>query len=639
MQVTGRVENVVDGVLRGWAWDASRPDLRLDVTLVVDGRPVATRRADRPRGDLRRNGIGDGGHGLEFPLPLDLLDGATHLFVLTVPAHGSVVEVARRSMQVERRRHLLHGKLDRVEPLRVAGWVADRARPDATVTLELLADGALLARASATQFRRDLLTAGIGSGAHGFVFDLGLLHGKVASGTELVIRASAEFDHWELARFAMPPGPPSEALPTRPLPLASAPPPTIPPRQSDAARRLVDQARDAERRRDFARAATLLDEALAAAPADFELLAVRARVALSLNAAADAERFARAALEQRPGHPRPMVILARLASQRGEHAAAAELWSAIGPGEDNYRERLVKRGRALLALRRPREAMSEFAAAVALDPADRDAQRGLAEVAFGIGALATARRHWRRYQELLPEDAAAGDRLRAIEAILSRQDPLPSPLRNAALRDWPGALGGSADAAGVEPSPGLRLRSVDRHAVPFALGTPIHVQAGSLPVYGLSMEIAGEGAEAAFALDPRAAPELADGLRLGLELTPSARMAIEVRLDAQARPMRTLAAAEIPARPRLLCFDLALSPDERSLLAAGSLWLAVRVAGAGACELKPPRPLCRLPAAEASSRRTGFEDASLANAPWSVWQPLSPAGGPAGQAEPRRTAG
>lgn len=625
MRLSGRVETIVEGVLRGWAWDASRPGLRLDVTLLADGRPIGTVRADRARGDLRRNGIGDGLHGFEFRLPSELLDGAVHLFALHVVAEGASVELARRSIKAEPRRHRLRGRLERVEPLRLAGWAADEARPDRAVTLELVAAGEVLARAEATRFRADLLAAGIGSGAHGFVFDLAPLLGRIPAGTELIVRASAEFDHWELARVVLPPA-------TRLRPPAASPPESatpILPTQPDIFR-LIAEAREAERRRDLPLAAAFLDEALAVAPTDFELLALRARVALALHADEDAERFAHAALAERPGHPRALVILARVASRRGDHAAAAELWSAIGPGEDGYRERLVKRGRALAALGRPREAMAEFAAAVALDPADCDAQRGLAEVAFAIGALATARRHWRRYQELAPEDPSAAERLRAIEAVLSQQAELPSALRNPTLREWPGALAGVADRKGVEPSPGVRLRSLDHLEVRFAPSAPMHLQPGSLAVYGLSFEIAGEGAEAAFALDPRAGRELAEGVRLGLEMTASVGTAIAIRLDGPGGLSRALAAAELPSRPRLIFFDLALSREESLLLASGGLWLAIRIAGAGACEIAPPRLLCRRPVAAARSGRTGFEDPRLASAPWSAWQPPTvqpPAGG------------
>ncbi|MDW8399834.1 MAG: tetratricopeptide repeat protein, partial [Acetobacteraceae bacterium] len=369
MQLSGRVEAVVDGVLRGWAWDAARPGLRLAVAVLADGRRIATCRADRPRGDLRRNGIGDGAHGLECPLPLELLDGAEHDFVLAADGDPAPAEIARGRLAVPRQGHLLHGRLERIEPRRVTGWVADRARPGTPVPVELVAGGAVVARTLADRFRRDLLEAGIGSGAHGFVFELGEEVAALPPGTEILVRAGSDFGHWELARrrLAHPAGVADEAREGA----------------AQALRPLLEEARAAERRGELRRAAGLLDEALALAPGEFETLAIRARVAFALGAAEDAGRFARAALALRPGHVRPTVILARLASARGDHAEAAELWSAEPAGDSCYRERLVKRGRALAALGRPREAMAEFGAALALDPDDRDALRGQAQLAEG----------------------------------------------------------------------------------------------------------------------------------------------------------------------------------------------------------------------------------------------------------------
>ncbi|MFN7001509.1 MAG: tetratricopeptide repeat protein, partial [Elioraea tepidiphila] len=399
MRLPGRVEKVEDGVLRGWAWNPAQPDERLTVAVLADGRRIGLCRADRRRGDLRRQGIGDGGHGFECTLPLELMDGAEHDFLLV--AEDRAVEIARARLPVPRRGHHLHGRLERVEPERLVGWAADRGQPGRAVALELVVGGRVLARTVADRFRGDLLEAGIGAGAHGFVFELGE---ALSPGSEIAVRAGPEFGHWELGRARLPGGEPPSAA-------AAAPDGDAP-----AHRRLIEAAREAERRRDLRRAAALLDEAIALAPTEFEALALRARTAFALDAAEDAARFARAALALRPGHVRPTVILARLASARGDHAEAASLWSAVPPGDECYRERLVKRGRALAALGRPREAMAEFGAALVLDPGDRDALRGQAQLAEGVGGLATAARLWRRLASLAPADATAAERAHMLEA-------------------------------------------------------------------------------------------------------------------------------------------------------------------------------------------------------------------------------
>ena len=56
--------------------------------------------------------------------------------------------------------------------LHVGGWAQDTARPDTSVCLDMMVDGAVVAFAVASEYRADLVTAGVGDGRVGF--DLGL---------------------------------------------------------------------------------------------------------------------------------------------------------------------------------------------------------------------------------------------------------------------------------------------------------------------------------------------------------------------------------------------------------------------------------------------------------------------------------
>jgi O-antigen biosynthesis protein len=56
----------------GWAQDTTAPDTHVSLFISVDGRVVGRCLADRPRGDLVREGIGHGRHGFDFAFP----DGA-----------------------------------------------------------------------------------------------------------------------------------------------------------------------------------------------------------------------------------------------------------------------------------------------------------------------------------------------------------------------------------------------------------------------------------------------------------------------------------------------------------------------------------------------------------------------------------
>jgi hypothetical protein len=89
-RVRGRVDAVDGHHLFGWVQDDAHPGDRLTVEVSLDGRVVATGLADRPRIDLRRNGIGDGGHAFDLPLPDEALAARGRLVVTAIsPATGA----------------------------------------------------------------------------------------------------------------------------------------------------------------------------------------------------------------------------------------------------------------------------------------------------------------------------------------------------------------------------------------------------------------------------------------------------------------------------------------------------------------------------------------------------------------------
>lgn len=84
-QIQGRADTVESGRLYGWAWDRARPKERLLIRVLMSGRMVASATADKPRVDLRRNGIGDGNFAFEVELPPSL-SGANMRDQMTVIA-------------------------------------------------------------------------------------------------------------------------------------------------------------------------------------------------------------------------------------------------------------------------------------------------------------------------------------------------------------------------------------------------------------------------------------------------------------------------------------------------------------------------------------------------------------------------
>ncbi|SNB58531.1 ADP-heptose:LPS heptosyltransferase [Rhodoblastus acidophilus] len=63
----GRLESVSGACVGGWVWNEAAPGERVVFALRVNGHQVHVGVADRPRGDLLKHGIGDGGHAFSTP--------------------------------------------------------------------------------------------------------------------------------------------------------------------------------------------------------------------------------------------------------------------------------------------------------------------------------------------------------------------------------------------------------------------------------------------------------------------------------------------------------------------------------------------------------------------------------------------
>lgn len=88
----GGTQGVFDGVgdhaAQGWAFDPSRPEVRLEIEILEGERVVARGLADQPREDLRQAGIGDGRCHFRLPVSSELRDGAPHGLVARVADSG-----------------------------------------------------------------------------------------------------------------------------------------------------------------------------------------------------------------------------------------------------------------------------------------------------------------------------------------------------------------------------------------------------------------------------------------------------------------------------------------------------------------------------------------------------------------------
>ncbi len=65
---------------------------------------------------------------------------------------------------------VLRGYIDCIRASLIAGWAQNTDAPEASVCLDIFADGKLLGRVLANTYREDLKAAGLGSGRHSFLF-------------------------------------------------------------------------------------------------------------------------------------------------------------------------------------------------------------------------------------------------------------------------------------------------------------------------------------------------------------------------------------------------------------------------------------------------------------------------------------
>lgn len=92
------------------------------------------------------------------------------------------------------------GAVELIGSDRLTGWAWDPAAPDVPVMLRILADGVVIGRVLANQYRSDLFQAGIGNGRNGF--EIGIATRRPLA--HQVIRILRDADGLPLARVPMP---------------------------------------------------------------------------------------------------------------------------------------------------------------------------------------------------------------------------------------------------------------------------------------------------------------------------------------------------------------------------------------------------------------------------------------------------
>ncbi|WP_414475687.1 hypothetical protein [Microvirga sp. M2] len=114
-QIQGRLDAIEGRRLFGWVWDRNRPNERIQIRILLEGRTVLSATADMPRIDLRRNGIGDGVHAFEVELPEAIASVSDKLAVVAVsPSTGEEVVLQAPSQDERAAEAAVSGPLNRV---------------------------------------------------------------------------------------------------------------------------------------------------------------------------------------------------------------------------------------------------------------------------------------------------------------------------------------------------------------------------------------------------------------------------------------------------------------------------------------------------------------------------------------------
>jgi hypothetical protein len=91
--LVGYVEALTADRLLGWAWAPASPEVAVSIELRLDGAVVASVMADLPRADLASNGIGDGRHAYDIPIPPEFRSRTAELRVFARLGDGPLVPI------------------------------------------------------------------------------------------------------------------------------------------------------------------------------------------------------------------------------------------------------------------------------------------------------------------------------------------------------------------------------------------------------------------------------------------------------------------------------------------------------------------------------------------------------------------
>jgi hypothetical protein len=165
--LTGLIEYANATAIKGWVWDSYNPTRRVHLELVEAGVPLAAAVADIERKDLSDIGVGDGRHGFVIELaPGVIRDGEVRVLGLRCTSTGAAVPGS--PITVTPKKIPFEWCIDSVSDVEITGRLTVRDDLTRHCVVVLREGGRAIAKATASLFRRDLLTAGVGDGCYGF---------------------------------------------------------------------------------------------------------------------------------------------------------------------------------------------------------------------------------------------------------------------------------------------------------------------------------------------------------------------------------------------------------------------------------------------------------------------------------------
>jgi len=190
-ELQGCIDQVGWTDIGGWVWDPNAPGERIRLEVMKGESKIVRGLAGDHRPDLAAFGIGDGGHGFKINLNGELSRNTRHVLEVRcadtgaiVPGSPIILDPAELPPPMETGTEppaLAHGRaalaeqaafrfsLDEFSDREASGWIMMPSQPSHRCVVALKEGQQVLARAVASRFRSDLVSAGIGDGCHSFV--------------------------------------------------------------------------------------------------------------------------------------------------------------------------------------------------------------------------------------------------------------------------------------------------------------------------------------------------------------------------------------------------------------------------------------------------------------------------------------